>query len=170
MKSILKKVAGVALAAVLALGMFSCSNGSIDDPVMPPVSDKQTVATPAFSVAEGAVDSGTSVTISCATEGAKIYYTTDGNDPTAESTEYKAAISVTPPMTLKAIAVKDGMNDSAVASVSYTIRSGNIPEGFVKVKGGTVTGDTKYASSDNNYIFVPERTVTISDMYVCDTK
>ena len=79
MKSILKKVAGVALAAVLAFGMCSCSNG-IDYPV------KQTVATPAFSVASGAVNSGTSVTISCATEGAKIYYTTDGNEPTASST------------------------------------------------------------------------------------
>ena len=113
MKSILKKVAGVAVAAVLALGMFGCSNG-IDYPV------KETVATPEFSVASGAVNSGTSVTISCATEEAKIYYTTDGSDPTASSTEYKAAISVTPPMTLKAIAVKDGMNDSTVASVSYT--------------------------------------------------
>ena len=115
MKSILKKVAGVALAAVLALGMCSCSNG-IDYLV------KETVATPEFSVASGAVDSGTSVTISCATEGAKIYYTTDGSEPTAESTEYTGAISVTPPMTLKAIAVKSGMNNSAVASVSYTIK------------------------------------------------
>ena len=114
MKSILKKVAGVAVAAVLALGMFSCSNG-IDYPV------KQTVATPEFSVESGEVDSGTSVTITCATEGAKIYYTKDGSDPTASSTEYKAAISVTPPMTLKAIAVKDGMNNSAVAGASYTI-------------------------------------------------
>ena len=122
MKSILKKVAGVALAADLALGMIGCSNGSTDDPVMPPVSGKQTVATPEFSVASGAVDSGTSVTISCATEGAKIYYTTDGNDPTAESTAYTEAISVTPPMTLKAIAVKSGMNDSAVASASYKIK------------------------------------------------
>ena len=122
MKSILKKVAVVALAAVLALGMIGCSNGSIDDPVMPPVSDKQTVATPAFSVDSGAVNSGTKVEITCATEGAKIYYTTDGNEPTAENTEYTTAISVTPPMTLKAIAVKDGMNDSAVASVSYTIK------------------------------------------------
>src|SRR5574344_1917707 len=108
MKSILKKVAGVTVAAVLALGMFSCSNG-IDYPV------KEIVATPAFSVASGAVNSGTEVTISCATDGAKIYYTTDGSDPTAESTEYTDAISVTPPMTLKAIAVKDGMNNSAVA-------------------------------------------------------
>ena len=88
MKSILKKVAGVALAAVLALGMFGCSNGN-DDPV------KETVATPEFSVESGAVDSGTEVTISCATNGAKIYYTTDGTEPTASSTEYTTAISVT---------------------------------------------------------------------------
>ena len=38
----------------------------------------------------------------------------------------------------------------------------------MKVTGGTVTGDTKYASSDNDYIFIAGRTVTISDMYVCD--
>ena len=43
MKSILKKVTGLALAAVLALGMIGCSNGN-DDPV------KETVATPEFSV------------------------------------------------------------------------------------------------------------------------
>ena len=121
MKSILKKVAGVALAAVLALGMIGCSNGSTDDPVMPPVSGKQTVATPAFSVASGEIVSGTEVTITCGTEGAKIYYTTDGTEPTAESTEYTAAISVTEAVTLKAIAVKSGMNDSAVATASYTI-------------------------------------------------
>ena len=166
MKSILKKVAGVALAAVLALGMFSCSNG-IAYPVME-TAVMETVETPEFSLASGAVNSGTEVTITCATEGAKIYYTTDGSEPTTSSTEYKAAISVTTAVTLKAIAVKSGMNNSAVASVSYTISSGNILEGFVKVKGGTVTGDTKYASSDNDYIFVAGRTVTIPDMYVCD--
>ena len=108
MKSILKKVAGVALAAVLALGMFSCSNG-IAYPVMETVV-METVATPEFSVASGAVNSGTEVTITCSTEGAKIYYTTDGSEPTASSTEYTAAISVTAAVTLKAIAVKSGMN------------------------------------------------------------
>ena len=129
---------------------------------------KGTVANPAFSVASGAVNSGTEVTITCSTEGAKIYYTADGTEPTASGTEYANAISITEAVTLKAIAVKSGMNDSVVASVSYTISSGNIPEGFVKVKGGTVTGDTKNASSDNDYIFIAGRTVTISDMYVCD--
>ena len=139
MKSILKKVAGVAVAAVLALGMFSCSNG-IDYPV------KQTVATPEFSVASGAVDSGTSVTISCATEGAKIYYTTDETEPTASSTEYTTAISVTPPMTLKAIAVKDGMNNSAVASASYTIK-GTVASPEFSVASGAVDSGTSVTIS-----------------------
>ena len=145
MKSILKKVAGLALTAVLALGMFGCSNGS-DDPVMPPVSGKQTVATPAFSVASGAVDSGTSVTISCATDGAEIYYTTDGTEPTAESTEYTAAISITEAVTLKAIAVKDGMNDSAVSSASYTIK-GTVSTPEFSVESGAVNSGTSVTIS-----------------------
>ena len=42
--------------------------------------------------------------------------------------------------------------------------SGNIPEGFVKVKGGTVTGK----SNTNNYdgVFISGRTVTLSDFYM----
>ena len=176
MKSILKKVAGLALSAALVFGMISCSSeaennaaligilnsskGNSGTPVM------QTVATPAFSVASGAVVSGTSVTITCSTEGAKIYYTTDGTAPTASSTEYKAAISVTAAVTLKAIAVKDGMNNSAVASASYTISSGNIPKGFVKVKGTTITGTEEWTPTSN--VFVSGRTITIPDMYVCD--
>ena len=107
---------------------------------------KGTIATPAFSVASGAVDSGTSVTISCSTEGAKIYYTTDGSEPTASSTEYTAAISVTPPMTLKAIAVKDGMNDSAVASVSYTIKETVATPEF-NVASGAVDSGTEVTIS-----------------------
>ena len=141
MKSILKKVSGVAVAALLALGMIGCSSGS-DDPIMPPVSGKQTVATPTFSLASGAVDSGTSVTITCGTEGAKIYYTTDGSEPTASSTEYTAAISVTAAITLKAIAVKDGMNDSAVASASYTIK-GTVATPAFSVASGAVDGGTE---------------------------
>ena len=139
MKSILKKVAGVALAAVLALGMFGCSNG-IDYPV------KETVATPEFSIESGAVNSGTSVTITCSTVGAKIYYTTDGSDPTASSTEYTEAISVTEAVTLKAIAVKNGMNDSAVASASYTIK-GTVASPEFSVASGAVNSGTSVTIS-----------------------
>lgn len=83
------------------------------------------VATPVFSVASGAVAENTQVEITCATEGAKIYYTTDGNAPTAQSTLYNGAITITEAVTIKAIAVKDGMTDSAVATASYTVINPN---------------------------------------------
>ena len=108
------------------------------------------VATPEFSVASGAVNSGTEVTISCATEGAKIYYTTNGTEPTASSTEYTAAISVTAAVTLKAIAVKSGMNDSAVASVSYTIKPdySKCSVGDFVLKDGTILSKDETPEKD----------------------
>ena len=176
MKSILKKVAGLALSAALVFGMISCSSEAENNAALIGILNsskgnsgtpvKGTVATPACSGASGAVVSGTSVTITCSTEGAKIYYTKDGTKPTAESTEYTSAISITEAVTVKAIAVKDGMKNSTVASASYTISSGNIPEGFVKVKGTTITGNESWIPSSE--VFVSGRRITISDMYVCD--
>ena len=87
---------------------------------VPPV--VETVATPAFIPASGAVAAGTEVTISCETSGASIYYTTDGSTPTTASTQ-GTSVTVNAAMTLKAIAVKEGMNDSAVAEANYTIKS-----------------------------------------------
>jgi len=78
------------------------------------------VATPTFSVAAGTYEEAQSVELSCATDGATVYYTLDGTTPTAESTEYTAAIEITETCTLKAIAIKDG-ESSAVASATYTI-------------------------------------------------
>jgi len=77
-------------------------------------------ATPAFSVAEGEYSEAKSVEITCATDGATIYYTTDGSTPTSSSTTYSSAILVTESMTLKAIAIKDGV-ESGVATAAYTM-------------------------------------------------
>jgi hypothetical protein len=77
-------------------------------------------ATPAFSLAPGAYTSAQSVTLSDATAGAIIYYTTNGSTPTASSNTYSSAISVTAAETIKAIAVASGYSNSAVASASYT--------------------------------------------------
>lgn len=79
-----------------------------------------TTATPTFSVATGEYSEAKSVTISCATDGASIYYTTDGTTPTSSSTAYSSAISIVETTTLKAIAIKDGV-DSEVASATYTM-------------------------------------------------
>ncbi|BAK17753.1 predicted extracellular nuclease [Solibacillus silvestris StLB046] len=69
----------------------------------------------------GGVTAGTDVTLSTITEGASIYYTVDGSTPTTASTEYTGAITVNNPMTIKAIAVKAGLTNSAVATFVYEI-------------------------------------------------
>ena len=78
------------------------------------------VATPTFSVAEGIYTEAQSVELSTTTEGATIYYTIDGTEPTAESTKYTGAIEITVTTTIKAIAVKDDVV-SDVATATYTI-------------------------------------------------
>ncbi len=83
--------------------------------------DLAAAATPAFTPKAGTYTSAQSVTITDATKGAVIYYTTNGTAPTTSSTKYTAAISVKATETLKAIAVATGFKTSAVASALYTI-------------------------------------------------
>ena len=89
--------------------------------ITPTSSGTQTVVTPTFSPAAGTYTSAQSVTISTTTSGATIYYTTDGADPTTSSSVYSGAISVSETTTIKAMAVKSGMENSSVAEATYTI-------------------------------------------------
>ncbi len=84
----------------------------------------QTVATPVFSVASGTYYEEFDVEITCATEGATIYYTNDGSDPTAESMVYDGPIHVDEDVTLKAIAMLEGYEDSGIATVTYEVVTG----------------------------------------------
>lgn len=80
------------------------------------------VAAPTATPAPGSYTGTQSVTLATETEGADIYYTTDGTTPTiAGGTKYSAAISVTATQTIKAIAVKSGMIPSPVQEFAYTI-------------------------------------------------
>ncbi|MBO6057680.1 MAG: chitobiase/beta-hexosaminidase C-terminal domain-containing protein [Bacteroidales bacterium] len=83
------------------------------------------VATPSFSPSANTYNETQNVTISCATDDASIYYTmgADPADPTSSSTPYTGAITVSANTTIKAIAIKDGMTDSNIASASYQIRT-----------------------------------------------
>ena len=85
-------------------------------------------ATPAIAPAGGTYDAAQSVTITCATEGATIYYTTDGSNPTTSSSVYSSAINVSSDMTIKAIAAKAGYANSNVATETYEI---NLPYGSI---------------------------------------
>lgn len=98
------------------------------------------VATPAFSLVNGAVEKGTKVTITSATEGANIYYTTDDSKPTSGSTLYSDEITINSAVTIKAIAIKDG-NSSDVASAEYTIKKVATPA-FSVAAGEVIPGTT----------------------------
>lgn len=83
--------------------------------IMAPVADKES----------GQVPAGTKITLTCGTEGASIYYTTDKSEPTKENgTLYETPIPVIEAVTIKAIAVKDG-NVSEVSIFTYEVSGGN---------------------------------------------
>jgi uncharacterized protein (DUF2141 family) len=81
------------------------------------------VATPVFTPDDVVISGPTLITVTTTTEGAKIYYTTDGTTPATSPTSstflYTGAVTVNPGNTLKAIAVKAGQENSDVTSVSY---------------------------------------------------
>ena len=94
-------------------------------------------ATPVFSPAGGTYSSAQTVSITSATSGAAIYYTADGSTPTTSSARYTGPMTISSSMTLKAIAVKDGVS-SSVATAAYVI---NIPPAapVFTPAGGTYT-------------------------------
>ena len=83
--------------------------------------DMDTVKTPVIDPNGGFFTGGTTVRITCATEGAIIHYTTDGTTPTANSPVYTGPLNIYQTLTVKAIAVKDEFYDSAVASAEFTL-------------------------------------------------
>ncbi len=82
------------------------------------------VAPPSFSPAPGNYATGQSITLADATQGAAIYFTTDGSTPTASSSLYSAPIIVNQTTTIEAIGVAPGYANSLVSTARYTIGLG----------------------------------------------
>ena len=79
-----------------------------------------TVLPPEFSYASGTYDSIISVALSCATPGARIYFTLDGEEPTTASNLYDdTPIEIDATTTIKAVAVKTSWNNSTVTETNY---------------------------------------------------
>lgn len=90
--------------------------------ILKQVADSPTCATPVIS-GTSPFETSTQITIDCSTEGAKIYYTLDGNTPSEENgTLYTGAFTVTEKTSVKAIAVSDGYKASSVASKIFYVK------------------------------------------------
>lgn len=94
-------------------------------------------------------ETSTSVSMS-AESGAQIRYTTDGSNPTSNSTLYSSAITLNATTTVKAIAIKDGVT-SSVASATFTKIEPPVTGRTITVNGNEVTqGSTIQIASDQN--------------------
>ena len=112
------------------------------------------VATPTFTPAAGEYNEPQEVVISCTTADATIHYTLDGTDPTVESAVYETPISIDETTTVKAMAVKEGYDNSAIAEAVYTI----ILEPAVTVSPLALTGFSYYEGDGPS----DEQTFTVS--------
>jgi hypothetical protein len=81
------------------------------------------VATPTFSVPAGTYSQPQSISLSTTTGGAVIHYTTDGSIPTAASPTYAAPIAVSKSIAIRAVAMANGLSDSAIATATYTLQA-----------------------------------------------
>lgn len=97
---------------------------NVVDPAL--LADVENVA--ASRMSGTAVYRGQVVTLECPTEGATIYYTTDGSCPCEEATrkEYTGPIAITDAMTLKTMAVGITGKESEISEYVYTIRKSNL--------------------------------------------
>jgi len=123
-----------------------------------------TVVTPTFSPTPGVTENPVDVTISCATPGAHIYYTTDGTDPDQTSTLFTIPFNVSQTTTVKARAYLDGYNPSSIAAGIYNFRT--VVSTIAEIRAGTagdpylLTGEVflTYQQAYRNQKFVQDYT------------
>jgi hypothetical protein len=106
------------------------------------ISTSTSVAPVTFDPPAGGYAGTINVTLSTATLGATIRYTTNGSNPTASSPVYSGPISVTPPRTVKAFATKAGLVDSPITSAAYTAAE-RVDTPSISPGGGVIQPNTQ---------------------------
>ena len=99
---------------------IAIASGFLDSEIMTK-SYRVAAAAPTADPPGGTYPASQSVALSSQTAGAAIYYTTDGSPPSVISTLYAGPIAVESTTTIKAFAIKSGMNASNSAEFTYTI-------------------------------------------------
>ena len=119
---------------------------------------QQNVATPTFTPAAGTYYEAQTVSITCATDSATIYYNTiSENGPW---TAYTAAITVGESMTIWAYAAKEGYTDSPVVSATYTIADA---PSIITIAEARALANDEYALVQGVVTFIDGKNVYIQD-------
>lgn len=112
----------IQVSATTTIRAIATKKGMSDSPVVSATfTIQEKVADVQFDPPAGSFEGSASVTLRTATEGAQIYFTTDGSRPDPKSaTKYDGPVPVSATLTITAIAVKDS-SASGVTSAEYTI-------------------------------------------------
>jgi hypothetical protein len=131
------------------------------------------VATPTITPNGGTFYSAVEVSLSTATDGATIYYSTDGTEPSEESTVYTGPFSISgtsETITVKAIAIKDEMDDSEVASADFVFPAITVVSTIADLRAGATDGTlykltgeavVTFAQSHRNQKWIQDETAAI---------
>jgi hypothetical protein len=124
-----KYAAPIKVTATATIRAVAIASGLVQSPEATALySMNVPTATPTFSPVPGSYSGTQSVTLTDATAGATIYYTTDGSTPTTISAKYTGVIAVSATKTIKAIATAPGHVTSALATGIYTILPATKPK------------------------------------------
>ncbi|MCL2157807.1 MAG: chitobiase/beta-hexosaminidase C-terminal domain-containing protein [Oscillospiraceae bacterium] len=109
-----------AIAATKTEPAYAASQKTSASTTPPLFRAKKPQASPGGQTFYGSIE----ISLTSATEGASIYYTTDGSDPTTDGKLYAGPFSLSSSATLKAIAAKNGMLDSYVLTATFNRQTG----------------------------------------------
>ena len=107
-----------------------------------------TTAAPTFTPAPGNFTSRESITLTDATNGAVIYYTTDGSVPTTSSNRYLGPIAISATTTIRAMAAAPGLDNSSVTGGTYTLVDAPAARPTVSPAAGIYASTQKVTLSD----------------------
>lgn len=128
---------------------------------------------------DGATYTGSQEVTIAQEEGLEIRYTTDGSEPTANSTNYEAAFSVTENVTVKAVAVDANGNLSDVVSAVFKnsaiqneTPSAMFCNEFFGYEAGTANqkDDTKFEGDADGVTIVVNKGTSTTKMFVSDSE
>jgi len=132
--------APLTLPASAVVKAIASGNGYTTSPTAVASFTVQRVAEPAISPKAGAISTTQTISISDATGGATIYYTTDGSTPSpglGTTKQYPGAFLLTSSGVVKAIATEATYENSQIASRNYTLQRVSTPT--FSPKSGTVS-------------------------------
>jgi hypothetical protein len=106
-------------------------------------------STPLISPVTGTYSSPQTVSITDATSGSTIFYTTDGSQPTTSSTKYSSGFTVNTTTTVKAIATAPNFTQSATATSVITINQTAAATPVISPASGTFTSSQTVSITDS---------------------